>query len=108
MTDKLKIGNLVNAVDNDTEGSRIRDAAMLLITSMNDWPTFNQTSLNEFIKEFKYNFGDNFNIDTLQQQTAIDNWKNESKESVVEMLKLFPTREFNDIVEIILTKYFKE
>jgi hypothetical protein len=24
------------------------------------------------------------------------------------MLKLFPTREFNDIVEIILTKYFKE
>ena len=80
----MTIDNLIEAIDSDKEDSRIKEAAKLLLAAMNDWPTFNQSELTDFIREFKADFGDEFTINELEQQSTNDNWKNEAQGSIIE------------------------
>src|SRR5918993_5509437 len=100
MTDQqLHIDKLIDSVDNDPSDSRVKKAAQLLISAMNDWPTFNQTNLFEFMEEFKNEFGAKLTEKKLQGKRTTDNWKGEAQASVIELLQFYPDSTFTEVVD---------
>jgi hypothetical protein len=106
MTDKkLNIDDLIESVDNDSDNSITKKAATLLITAMNDWPTFNQTDLFDFLQEFRKDYGEGLTIEKLRTKKTAEAWKEEAKASIIEMLELDRAKDFNKMIEEILNKY---
>jgi hypothetical protein len=105
---KLNIDDLIESVDNDNEDSRTKKAAEFLIAAMTDWPTFDQTDLFEFLQEFKNDYGDSLTADKLKTKRTAEAWKEEAKSSIIEMLELDRTKDFDKIIEEILNKYNKK
>jgi hypothetical protein len=103
----LNIHDLIGSIDSDDKESATKKAAELLITAVNDWPTFNQTDLFKFLQEFKNDYGSSLTADKLKNKKTTDTWKEEAKSSIIEMLELDRTKDFDQIIEKILNKYKK-
>lgn len=105
MDKKLNIDDLIGSVENDSDNSTIKKAATLLITAMNDWPTFNQTDLFDFLQEFKKEYGESLTIEKLEAKRTEELWKEEAKSSIIEMLELDRSKDFNKMIEGIFNRY---
>ena len=68
---KLNIDDLIDSVDNDSDNSITKKAA-LLITAMSDWPTFNQTDLFDFLQEFGKDYGEGLTIEKLRTKRTAE------------------------------------
>ncbi len=109
------IEDLQNAVDGDAINHTIKDLAELFINAMNDWPTFNQTKICDFVMELKDFYGNPLTLEKidnkkLELSPEHNVWRIEAGSSIAEMIEqsnLF-LRE-NDFDKIIqqLIEYYK-
>lgn len=73
MDNKIKIySTLWNLVDIDKKDHKLKDIATLFLNAINDWPTYNQTEIQEFIKELKAYFGSPLTIDKSTKESLTD------------------------------------
>lgn len=105
---------LRNLVEIDINDHKQKDIATLFLNAMNDWNTFNQTEITDFISELKNYFGrpltiDNINKKKLDGQNA---WKIESGSSISNLIdissKFCNQSDFDKIVETFLHFYNQE
>ena len=108
---------LYDLVELDTTNNKLKQLAELFLTAMNDWPTFNQTEITEFIKEVKEYFGSPLTLEKIdaKNRNEIDEvnfWRNESGSSIAEMFEFsktfFNETDFDKIVSNILNYYGKK
>ena len=104
---------LFNLVELDEKNHRIKDLAILFLNAMNDWPTFNQADISDFIKEFKDYFGTPLTKEIIENHKLNDQnvWQLESGSAIIDLIDI-STRfdnesNFDKIVENIL-KYYDE
>ena len=56
---------LSDLVDSDAKNHKLKDIAILFLEAMNDWPTFDQKGIADFIKELKDYFGTPLTIEKI-------------------------------------------
>lgn len=102
---------LYDLVEFDTSKNKLKQIAELFLIAMNDWPTFNQTEIIDFIKELKEYFGSPITLEKIDSKklNSIDVWKIESGSSIAEVIQLskifFNETDFDKIVSNILKYY---
>lgn len=105
---------LYDLVELDTSENKLKQIAELFLIAMNDWPTFNQTKIVEFIKELKEYFGSPITLEKIDYKKLIINndidvWKKESGSSIAEVIELskifFKETDFDKIISNILNYY---
>ncbi len=83
---------------------------------MNDWPTFNRTNIQSFIKELKDFFGSPLLIENIDRKktdfkSGQSVWYNEAGSSIAEMFETSKTyydeTDFDKIVDSIINYYSK-
>jgi thiol-disulfide isomerase/thioredoxin len=108
---------LYDLVELDTTSNKIKQIAELFLTAMNDWPTYNQSEITDFIKEVKEYFGSPLTIEKIdaKNRNEIDEvnfWRIESGSSIAEMIEFsklyFNETDFDRIVSDILSYYSKK
>ena len=107
---------LWSLVDIDKNEHQLKIIANLFLEAMNDWPTYNQDLISEFLKELKDFYGFPITLEKIDtKHKALDEkdaWKIESGSSIAEMIefsKLYLNeKEFEKIVENILAYYNSE
>jgi len=60
MINEINIENiqqLVDLINKDPNDHPLKKMGLLFATAMNDWPTQNQTNINEFAQELHIHFG---------------------------------------------------
>ncbi|PSR55140.1 hypothetical protein AHMF7605_17325 [Adhaeribacter arboris] len=81
---------------------------------MNDWPTYNQTKIADFVQELKVYFGNPLTIDSiyrkeLDPKDGLDLWRHEAGSSVAEMIHISTRFEgesnFDKILQQLLNYY---
>ena len=81
---------------------------------MNDWPTFNQTEITDFIKELKEYFGTPLTIHkidatNLDKFKDLDVWRHEAGSSIAELIdistKFCNQSDFDKIIDGFLNYY---
>lgn len=105
---------LSNLVEIDDKDHKQKDIATLFLCAMNDWPTYNQTEIQDFIHELKAYFGTPLTIKKIQKikfdgQNA---WQVESGNSIAELMDI-STRfcnqtDFDIIIDTALSYYEEE
>lgn len=112
----MTIFELQNAVEKDRNNHSINELAKLLLAAMNDWPTANQTSVEEFLIELKVFYGDPITLERLNNKNldvtrSNDAWKHEAGASIAQIItksnKLDEEKDFEKIIEKIFN-YYKE
>lgn len=75
---------LWNLVDIDTKYHKQKDIATLFLDAMNDWPTYDQKEITEFIKELKDYFGTPLTIEkiTSKKFDGHNTWQIEAGSSI--------------------------
>lgn len=105
---------LWNLVDIDTKDHKLKDIATLFLNAMNDWPTYNQTSIHEFIKELKEYFGSPMTVEKIDQRKFdVQNaWQIEAGSSIAELIdtstKFCNQSDFDKIIDSVLNFYNEE
>lgn len=108
---------LYDLVELDTTSYKIKQIAELFSTAMNDWPTYNQNEITDFVKEVKEYFGSPLTIEKIdaKNKNEIDEvnfWRIESGSSIAEMIEFsklyFNETDFDKIVSDILSYYSKK
>lgn len=108
---------LYDLVELDTTSNKIKQIAELFSTAMNDWPTYNQNEITDFVKEVKEYFGSPLTIEKIdaKNKNEIDEvnfWRIESGSSIAEMIEFsklyFNETDFDKIVNDILSYYSKK
>ena len=105
--------NLVEADENEHESKKL---AILFLEAMNDWPTFNQDFISEYLQELKDYFGFPITLENIDSKNKVfdgkNGWKIESGSSIAEMIefsKLYLNEiEFEVIIQNILNYYNNE
>lgn len=112
----MTIDKLIDAVDKDEKSHRTRELAELFISAMNDWPTFNQTDIDAFVKELKDYFGTPLTIEKIDSKRlrfGIEGsaWRHEAGTSIAELIdrsiRFDGESDFDKILERILNYYKK-
>lgn len=62
---------LYDLVELDTTSNKIKQIAELFSTAMNDWPTYNQNEITDFVKEVKEYFGSPLTIEKIDAKTKM-------------------------------------
>lgn len=93
MSEILTINDLRETIDNDSNNHRIKELAELFWTAMNDWPTYNQINIKDFINELYDYYGFPLNIDKINRKKLNlnidgDAWKQETGASIVEIIDI--------------------
>lgn len=93
MSEILTINDLRETIDKDSNNHRIKELAELFWTAMNDWPTYNQIYIKDFIKELYDYYGFPLNIDKIKRKKLNlnvdgDAWKQESGSSIAEIIDI--------------------
>ena len=107
-------GTLWSLVDIDTKDHKLKDIATLFLNAMNDWPTFNQTDIKEFIKELKYYFGSPLTVENITSKkfTGGNAWQVEAGSSITELIDISTSfcdqPDFDKIIENFLDYYNNE
>ena len=108
---------LYDLVELDTTSNKIKQIAELFSTAMNDWPTYNQNEITDFVKEVKEYFGSPLTIEKIdaKNKNEIDEvnfWRIESGSSIAEMIEFsklyFNETDFDKTVNDILSYYSKK
>jgi hypothetical protein len=105
---------LCSLVDLDIKDHKIKEIASLFLEGMTDWPTYNQTSILEYINELDEYFGSPLTIEKINSiafngQNA---WNVESGSSISELISIsieyYNERDFTKIVDNFLNYYNEE
>jgi hypothetical protein len=108
---------LYDLVELDTTSNKIKQIAELFLTAMNDWPTFNQNEITDFINEVIEYFGSPLTLEKIdaKNRSEIDEMnfcRIESGSSIAEMIEFsklyFNETDFDKIVTDILIYYGKK
>lgn len=107
------IDQLNSLVHIDKNDHKLKDIAQLFLNAATDWPTFNQTDISDFVKEFKQYYGSTLTKDKISSKpfdTLGDNiWRYEAGNSIVEMLDFselfYDESNFDRTVQNILSFY---
>lgn len=77
-----------NLVDIDKKDHKLRDIATLFLNAMNDWPTYNQTDIQDFINELKAYFGAPLTIEKIDKRKfdGQNAWQVEAGNSIAELI----------------------
>jgi hypothetical protein len=111
-----EISNLEEAVESDSKVHRTKELAELFINAMNDWPTYNQIKISDFINELKAYFGNPLTIEAIayKEQNSndeLDPWRHSAGSSIADMIDIFTRFEgesdFDKILQQVLN-YYKE
>ena len=108
-----KYFTLWNLVDIDRKDHKLKDIATLFLNAMNDWPTYNQTDIQVFIKELKEYFGSPLTIEKIDTKkfNGQNAWQVEAGSSIVEMIdasiRFCNQSDFDKIIDNILYYYNK-
>lgn len=102
---------LYDLVDIDTKDHKLKDIATLFLNAMNDWPTFNQKEIADFIKELKDYFGTSLTIEkiTAKEFDGQNAWQVEAGSFIADLIDI-STRfchqsDFDKIVDSFLKYY---
>ena len=108
---------LWNLVDIDQTDHKLKDIATLFLNAMNDWTTFNQTLITDFVKELKDFFGSPLTIEKIDHKKheltdELNVWRHEAGSSIAEII-LISTQfcnesSFDKILQNTLTYYEEE
>jgi hypothetical protein len=108
---------LCNLVDIDQKDHKLKDIATLFINAMNDWPTYNQTDIQEFIKELKAYFGSPLTIEKIDNKKLdlkdeLSPWRHEAGSAIAELIdtstKFSNQSDFDNIIDSVLSFYNDE
>lgn len=102
---------LYDLVDIDTKYHKQKDIATLFLNAMNDWPTYNQKEIADFIKELKEYFGTPLTIEKIaaKEFDGQNAWQIEAGSSIADLI-IISTRfcnqsDFDKIVDSFLNYY---
>jgi hypothetical protein len=105
---------LCNLVNIDTKDHRLKDIATLFLHAMNDWPTCNQTNIQDFIKELKAYFGYPLAIEKIERKEVEgqEAWLSVVGSTIADLIDI-STRfcnqsDFDVIIESVLNFYNEE
>jgi len=102
---------LWNLVDIDKKDHKLKDIATLFLNAMNDWQTYNQTDIQDFIKEFKAYFGSPLTIEKIDKRKfdGQNAWQVEAVSSIAELIDtstvFFNQSNFHKIIDSVLNFY---
>lgn len=104
---------LEDLIEADNSKHKLKDIAELFLTAMNDWPTYNQVRIDEFINELKEHFGEPLSIEKIKvkklKMDTQNSWRNESGSSICEMIELsklhYGEMDFDKIIANIFDYY---
>lgn len=102
---------LFDLVDIDTKDHKQKDIATLFLNAMNDWPTYNQKEISDFVKELKDYFGNPLTIEKISAKKfdGQNAWQIEAGSSIAELIdistKFCNQSDFDKIVENFLNHY---
>lgn len=99
MANEINIKNiqqLIDLVNNDPNDHPLKKMGLLFAAAMNDWPTQDQTNLNEFLQELCNYFGTPLTKATILAKTTglsdEDAWRKESASSLLELFDVAETQ----------------
>jgi len=118
MANEINIENiqhLIDLVNNDPNDHPLKKMGLLFAAAMNDWPTHNQTNINEFIQELQNYFGTPITKDViLNKATSLSNddaWRKESASSLLELFDLAGTEykgeNLEQLIQVVI-KYYEQ
>ncbi|MEN5197558.1 DNA translocase FtsK [Sphingobacterium faecium] len=117
MKDEARLENieqLKNLIEADPNEHALKEIATLFVNAMNDWPTQNQTNINEYIEELYNYFGNPITKDAILSKTTSDSsedsWRKESAASLLELLDIAEKQnQEEDLEQLIQTivKYYQ-
>jgi hypothetical protein len=102
---------LWNLVDIDSKDHKLKDIANLFLNAMNDWPTFNLSNINDFLKELKEYFGSPLTIERIGKIEVHGQnlWQIEAGSSITELIetstRFYNQPDFDKIIENLLNYY---
>ena len=102
---------LFDLVDIDTKDHKQKDIATLFLNAMNDWPTYNQKEISNFVKELKDYFGNPLTIEKISAKKfdGQNAWQIEAGSSIADLIdistKFCNQSDFDKIIENFLNHY---
>ncbi|TDL99655.1 MAG: hypothetical protein C4K58_07115 [Flavobacteriaceae bacterium] len=98
-------------VDIDKKDHQLKDIATLFLNAMNDWPTFNQTDIQDFINELKAYFGTPLTIEKIDKRKfdGQNAWQVEAGSSIAQLIdtstRFCNQSDFDKIIDSVLNFY---
>lgn len=99
MVNEINIENiqqLFDLINNDPNDHPLKNMGLLFAAAMNDWPTQNQTNINEFVQELQNYFGTPLTKESILAKTTglsdEDAWRKESASSLLELFDVAETQ----------------
>ena len=105
---------LWNLVDIDQKDHKLKNIATLFLNTMNDWPTYNQTDIQDFINELKAYFGTPLTIEKIDKKKSDGQnaWQVEAGSSIAELIdtstRFYNQSDFDKIIDTVLSYYNDE
>lgn len=108
---------LWNLVDIDKKDHKLKDIATLFLEAMNDWPTYNQSDIQEFLKEIKAYFRSPLTIEKIDNKKLdltdeLNPWRHEAGSSIAELIdtstRFYNQTDFDKIIDSVLIFYNEE
>ena len=105
---------LWNLVDIDQKDHKLKNIATLFLNAMNDWPTYNQTDIQDFINELKAYFGTPLTIEKIDKKKSDGQnaWQVEAGSSIAELIdtstRFYNQSNFDKIIDTVLSYYNDE
>ena len=105
---------LWNLVDIDQKDHKLKNIATLFLNAMNDWPTYNQTDIQDFINELKAYFGTPLTIEKIDKKKSDGQnaWQVEAGSSIAELIdtstRFYNQSDFDKIIDTVLSYYNDE
>jgi len=110
-------GTLYNLVELDESIHKVKDLAHLFLNAMNDWPTYNQKNIADFVRELKEYFGSPLTVEKIDSKKLNTNeelvgWRHEAGSAIAEMIEMSTQfcreSDFDKILQNILNYYGEE
>ncbi|WP_425638216.1 hypothetical protein ACPUEN_02300 [Algoriphagus yeomjeoni] len=107
----ITYSTLFDMVESDAKDHKEKEFATLFLNAMNDWPTYNQKEIADFIKELKDYFGTPLTIEkiTTKEFDGQNAWQIEAGSSIADLIdistKFCNQSDFDKIVESFLNYY---
>jgi hypothetical protein len=102
---------LYDLVDIDSKDHKQKEIAILFLNAMNDWPTYNQKKIVDFVNELKNYFGTPLTIEKISAKKfdGQNAWQIEAGSSIADLIdistKFCNQSDFDKIVESFLNYY---
>ncbi|QMV67934.1 DNA translocase FtsK [Sphingobacterium paramultivorum] len=116
MVNEINIQNtqqFIDLINNHPNDHPLKTIGLLFAAAINDWPTQNQTNINEFVQELQNYFGTPLTKESILAKTTSfsdeDAWRKESAASLLELLDLAETqyqeKNLEQLIEAIIKHY---